>query len=149
MFSNQLQLLTKVLYKYEKQHNVYLLDLDCVKQLIETEEPQLIRFLDKITNALVSKRRTEKNKIKAQQQIISQCHLLAGLRSQNVNKYKTDLSLYLSSCELSTTRIDFLIKAGITINSKTLYNYREKIKNNHLITINEYFSSYVSKFFIL
>ncbi|CAG8825830.1 11636_t:CDS:2, partial [Gigaspora rosea] len=101
LFSNQLQFLTKILYQYEKQNNDYLLDPNNFKQLIETKEPQLIGFLDEITNAL--------------QQIISQYYLLAGLHSQNVNKYKTDLSLYLSSCGLSKTGIDFLMKAGITI----------------------------------
>ncbi|CAG8812754.1 2054_t:CDS:2, partial [Cetraspora pellucida] len=34
---------------------------NCFKQLIEAEESQLIGFLDEMTNALVSKRRTEKN----------------------------------------------------------------------------------------
>ncbi|CAG8792499.1 12284_t:CDS:2, partial [Dentiscutata erythropus] len=114
-FSTQLQLLTKTLYKYEDKNNDYLLDSDCFKQLIETEESQLIGFLDEMTNALVPKRRTEKNKKKAQQKIISQYYLLAGLRNQNINKYKTNLSLYLSSCGLSSTGIDFLMRAGITI----------------------------------
>ncbi|CAG8579262.1 4657_t:CDS:2, partial [Scutellospora calospora] len=131
-FSNQLQLLTKTLYKYEDKNNDYLLDSDCFKQLIETEEPQLIGFLDEMTNAL--------------QQIISQCYLLAGLRNQNINKYKTDLSLYLSSCSLSSTGIDFLMRAGIMISSKTLYNFKEKIKNNHLTKINEYFTSHLNIF---
>ncbi|CAG8554361.1 14761_t:CDS:2, partial [Racocetra fulgida] len=116
------------------------------KHLIETEEPQLSRLLDKMTNALVPERRTEKNKIKAQQ-IISQCYFLAGLYSQNINKYKTDLSLYLLSCRLSTTEINFLNKAGITINLQTLYNYKEKIKNNHSIKINEYFVSNINNFY--
>ncbi|CAG8750074.1 9813_t:CDS:1, partial [Dentiscutata heterogama] len=89
-----------------------------------------------------SERRTEKNKKKAQQQIINQYYLLAELHSQNINKYKIDLSLYLSSCGLSINGIDFLIKAGITISSKTLYTYKEKIKNNHLLKINEYFASH-------
>ncbi|CAG8601153.1 8154_t:CDS:2, partial [Scutellospora calospora] len=53
-FSNQLQLLTKTLYKYEDKNNNYLLDFDCFKQLIKTEEYQLIRFLNEITNALLN-----------------------------------------------------------------------------------------------
>ncbi|CAG8641666.1 9249_t:CDS:2, partial [Racocetra fulgida] len=127
LFSTQLQLLTKVLYQYEEQNNNYLLNPNNFKQLIKTKESQLIGFLDKITTALIPKRRTEKNKEKAQQQIISLCYFLAGLHSQNINKFKTDLGLYLLSCELNITGIDFLIKIGITSN-KDLQDAIEFIK---------------------
>ncbi|CAG8675981.1 16669_t:CDS:2 [Dentiscutata erythropus] len=41
---------------------------------------------------------------------------------------------------------DLIQISGITINSKTLYNYREKIKDNYLIKINEYFASHLNNF---
>ncbi|CAG8831083.1 26312_t:CDS:2, partial [Racocetra persica] len=100
-FSQQLELLTTVLLKYQQNHNEYLLDPEQFQQMIKSNEPKLKGFFNKITNVLIPKKRLNKNIEKAKKQIVS-----SGLTNSGINT--------LSNIELS-------------VYTKTLQRYKKEI----------------------
>ncbi|CAG8836955.1 24663_t:CDS:1, partial [Racocetra persica] len=64
----QLELLTTILLKYQRENNEYLLDPEQFQQMIELNKPKLKGFFDEIINALISKKRLIENIEKAKKQ---------------------------------------------------------------------------------
>ncbi|CAG8842990.1 19823_t:CDS:1, partial [Racocetra persica] len=60
-----IELLITVLLKYQQNHDEYLLDPE---QFQQTNEPKLKGFFNEITNALITKKRLNKNIEKAKKQ---------------------------------------------------------------------------------
>ncbi|KAF0452889.1 hypothetical protein F8M41_001854 [Gigaspora margarita] len=54
-FSQQIELLTTVLLKYQKENNEYLLDTEQFQQIIKLNKPKLSGFFDEMINALIPK----------------------------------------------------------------------------------------------
>jgi len=97
-----------------------------------------------MVNAIIPKRRKEKNIESAKKSVVTFCYLLAGLRSERTNSLKLDLGLYLVGSGTSSSAIDMLSRIGITTSYKTIDNYKKNLAKTHPKKINEYFNENVS-----
>ncbi|CAG8756621.1 7202_t:CDS:2, partial [Cetraspora pellucida] len=77
-FATKLQLLTLVIYNQQgKFKNNPEYDLIKFKQILEQNEPKLIRFFDELVEGLIPKRRSFYNQKEAKKSIVSFCYLFA------------------------------------------------------------------------
>src|SRR5260364_188758 len=145
-FSQQMELLSTVLLKYQNDNDEYLLDPDQFQQMIEQNEPKLKGFFDEMINALIPKRRLTKNRENATKQVVVYCYLLVGIRNKFVKNFKLDLGLYLNSSGMTQTGINTLSNAGLSVHTKSIQKYKKNIAKAHLTKLNEYFNLNVSYF---
>ncbi|KAF0562008.1 hypothetical protein F8M41_014599 [Gigaspora margarita] len=73
-FSQQIELLTTVLLKYQKDNTKYILDPEQFQQMIETNEPKLKGFFNEMIDALIPRKRLEQ------------------IKKKQKNKYKKDIA---------------------------------------------------------
>ncbi|KAF0530121.1 hypothetical protein F8M41_012363 [Gigaspora margarita] len=143
-FSQQLELLTTILLKYQRENNEYLLDPEQFQQKIESNEPKLKGFFNEMINALIPKKRLDKNIEKAKKQVVAYCYLLVGIRNKFANNFKLDLGLYLQSSGMTNSGINTLSNIGLSVHMKTIQRYKKDIAKNYLTKLNEYFELNVS-----
>ncbi|KAF0362932.1 hypothetical protein F8M41_013998 [Gigaspora margarita] len=135
-----MELITTVLLKYQKDNTKYILDPEQFQQMIESNEPKLERFFNEMINALIPKKRLEKNKEKAKKQVVGYCYLLVGIRNKFANNFKLNLGLYLQSLGMTNSGINILSNAGLSVHTKTIQRYKKDIAKAHSIKLNEYFN---------
>lgn len=131
--------MSNVLYK--KQHKdgekpVY--DPDEFKKMIEKEEPKLQGFFDEI---FTSTNPQKKNSITNQQnkkKLVIMCYLLAGFSNKFINGVKEDIGLFLSASGTSSSAIETLANAGLTVRRETIQKQKNQLANLHQQTVKDY-----------
>lgn len=119
--SKKIKLMAGVLYTRQHVYNERpILDPEKFKQMLENAEPSLRGFFDQLvarTNPQAKSNITnEKNKIR----LVSFCYFLAGLNNKFINGIKAEVGLLLNASGASSSAIETLAGAGLTVRRETI-----------------------------
>ena len=129
--------MSNVLYKKQRKDGEKLIyDPDEFKKMLEEEEPKLRRFFDE----LVASTNPQNKSLTANQQnkkkLVAMCHFLAGINNKFINGVKTEVG-FLLSASASTSAIETLANAGLTIGRETIQSQKhrshEQTDKNYII----------------
>ena len=131
--------MSNVLYK--KQHKdsekpVY--DPDEFKKMIEKEEPKLQGFFDEFFNSTNPQKKNSITNQQNKKKLVIMCYLLAGFSNKFINGVKEDIGFFLSASGTSSSAIETLANAGLTIRRETIQKQKNQLANLHQQTVKDY-----------
>lgn len=141
-FADQIQILTKVLYKYQREKPGFI-ELSPVRfqLMIENADSRLCGFFDQMVRALIPNERSTYKKLEAKKTVVSFCYMMANARNMFVNSFELEVGLYLSASGTSSAAIDTLHNLGVSVCSKTINNYKKKLVQDHFQNIQNFFTN--------
>jgi hypothetical protein len=120
-----------------------ILDPEEFKKMLEEAEPSLKGFFDQLvvgTNLQAKNYMTnEKNK----KRLVSLCYFLAGLNNKFINSIKAEVGLLLDASGASSSAIETLADAGLTVRRETIAKQKTRHIEAHTITVERFLSENV------
>ncbi|CAG8663745.1 812_t:CDS:2, partial [Ambispora gerdemannii] len=138
-FSKKIKLMAGVLYTRQRVYNERpILDPKEFKKMLEEAEPSLKGFFDQLvagTNPQVKNHMTnEKN----ERRLVSFCYFLAGLNNKFINGIKAEVGLLLDRSGASSSAIETLAGAGLTIRRETIARQKARHAEAHTMTVGKF-----------
>ena len=138
-FSEKIRCMSNVLYKKQhKSEEKPIYDPDKFKKMLEEEEPKLQGFFDELiagTNPQIKSHTTnQQNKKK----LVAFCYFLAGLNNKFINGVKTEVGFLLNASGASSSAIETLANAGLTIRRETIQRHKHQLASSHTQTVQDY-----------
>jgi len=124
-----------ILYaKQRKENQGLILDPDEFQVMLANGEPSLTNPHDKSRMTNTRNRRC----------LVLFCYFLAGLNNKFINGVKAEIGYLLDSAGVSSTALETIAGAGISIRRETVARYKRKREANHINTVGTFMSEYVS-----
>ncbi|CAG8800037.1 18256_t:CDS:1, partial [Cetraspora pellucida] len=112
-FSDQVERMTKVLYKDQREGNLLQLNAEDFINLIERKDSKLQGFFNILYNAMNPKEKSVKTQNFLKQKIMIFCYQMAGLRNKQVSSAKTALGLFLAKSGASAHCVNTMANMGL------------------------------------
>ena len=137
--SEKIHLMSNVLYK--KQHKdgknpIY--NPDEFKKMIEKEELKLKGFFDKFFAGTNSQKKHSITNQQNKKKLVIMCYLLAGFNNKFINDVKEDIGFLLDASGTSTSAIESMANAGLTVRKETIQKQKIRLANSHQQTVKDY-----------
>ncbi|CAB4428113.1 unnamed protein product [Rhizophagus irregularis] len=137
--SEKIRLLSNVLYK--KQHKdgerpIY--DPDKFKKMLEEEEPKLQGFFDEFVAGTNFQQKNSTTNQRNKKKLVIMCYLLAGFNNKFINDVKEDIGFLLDTSGTSTSAIESMANAGLTVRKETIQKQKIRLANSHQQTVKDY-----------
>jgi len=138
-----------VLYaKQRKENQGLILNPDEFQVMLGNAEPSLSSFFDQLYVGTNPHNKNHMTNTRNRQRLVLLCYFLAGLNNKFINGVKAEIGYLLDSAGVSSTALETIAGAGISIRRETVARYKKKQEANHIDTAGMFRSEHVSMKFI-
>jgi hypothetical protein len=134
-----------ILYaKQRKENQGLILDPDEFQVMLANAEPSLANFFDQLYIGTNPHDKSRMTNTRNRRRLVLFCYFLAGLNNKFINGVKAEIGYLLDSAGVSSTALETIAGAGISIRRETVARYKRKREANHINTVGTFMSEYVS-----
>lgn len=134
-----------VLYTRQRIYNEKpILNPEEFKKMLEEAEPSLKGFFDQLVAGTNPQGKSHLTNEKNKKRLVSFCYFLAGLNNKFINGVKAEVGLLLDSSGASSSAIETLASAGLTIRRETIARQKARQAEVHTMTVGEFLLKNVS-----
>ncbi|UZO22821.1 uncharacterized protein OCT59_015170 [Rhizophagus irregularis] len=137
-FSDKIERITNILYKYFREKNLPVWDAKEFEELIVSHDPGVKGFFDIVFQSMNPEGKNLQTQQLLKQKVMLLFYQIAAMRNKQVSGTKTAIGLFLINSGASVTCINALANMGICSTYQTLYNKLETIVNNHQHSVQAY-----------
>src|SRR5438067_9331294 len=110
-----------VLYTRQRVYNERpIFDPEEFKKMLEEAEPSLKGFFDQLVAGTNTRAKNYMTNEKNKKRLVSFCYFLAGLNNKFINGIKAEVGFLLDSSGTSSSAIETLAGAGLTVRRETI-----------------------------
>ena len=134
-----------VLYTRQRVYNERpIFDPNEFKKMLEEAEPSLIGFFDQLVGGTNPKAKSHATNEKNKKRLVSFCYFLAGLNNKFINGVKAELGYLLDASGTSSSAIETLADAGLTVRRETIARHKTQHAKTQAMTVGNFLSNNVS-----
>ena len=134
-----------VLYTRRRVYNEKpILDPEEFKKMLEEAEPSLKWFFDQLVAGTNPKTKSHLTNEKNKKRLVSFCYFLAGLNNKFINGVKAEVGLLLDASGTSSSAIETLAGAGLTVRRETIARHKAQYADAHTTIVGKFISDNVS-----
>ena len=135
----KIRLMSNVLYKRQhKDSEKPIYDPDEFKKMLEREESKLQGFFDEFVASTNPQKKNFTTNQQNKKKLVIMCYLLAGFNNKFISDVKEDIGFLLNASGTSTSAIETLANAGLTVRKETINKQKIRLANLHQQTIKDY-----------
>jgi hypothetical protein len=134
-----------VLYTRQRVYNEKpILDPEEFKKILEESEPSLRGFFDQLVAGTNPQAKSHMTNEKNKKRLVSFCYFLAGLNNKFIDGIKAEVGLLLDASGASSSAIETLAGAGLTVRRETIARQKAQHVEAHTVTVERFLSENVS-----
>jgi len=120
-----------------------ILDPEEFKKMLEGNEPALKGFFDQLVAGTNPKAKSHMTNEKNKKRLVALCYFLAGLNNKFINGIKAEVGHLLDASGASSSAIETMADAGLTIRRETIGRHKSQYAEKHLETVGDFLSDNV------
>jgi hypothetical protein len=123
--NKKIKLMAGVLYTRQRSlKEKPILDPDKFKEMLEESEPTLKGFFDQLVSGTNPQTKSHMTNDNNKKRLVSFCYFLAGLNNKFINGLKAEVGLLLDASGTSSSAIETLANAGLTVRRETIARHK-------------------------
>ncbi len=128
-----------VLYTRQRVFNEKtILDPEDFKNMLEKAELSLNSFFDQLVARINPQAKNHMTNEKNKKRLVLFCYFLAGLNNKFINEVKAEVGLLLDRSGASSSMIETLAGAGLTVRRETTARHKARHAEAHTVTVGKF-----------
>ncbi len=141
----KIKLIAGVLYTRQRVYRKkFILDLEEFKKMLEKAEPLLKGFFEQLVVRTNPQTKSHMTNQKNRMRLVSFYYFLAGLNNKFINGVKVEVGLLLDLSGTSSSAIETLANAGLTVKCKIIAKHKAQYAGVYTMTVKRFLSENVS-----
>jgi hypothetical protein len=133
-----------VLYTRQRVYNERpILDPEEFTKMLEEAEPSLKGFFNQLVAGTNPQAKNNMTNEKNKRRLVSFCYFLAGLNNKFINGIKAEVGFLLNASGTSSSAIETLASAGLTVRRITIARQKAQHSEGHTTTVGRFLTNNV------